>query len=75
MKTFLLLVLTTTALFIWQRHDGGSITASKPKGDTSVAAPMASRPVSEHNWAKHSLDRAHEVVDQVSQTRAQNEQP
>jgi hypothetical protein len=74
MKTFLLLVLTVTALFIWQRHDGGPTTASKPKGDTSVAAPMASRPVSEHDWAKHSLDRTHDVIDQVQQSREQNEQ-
>jgi hypothetical protein len=75
MKTFVLLVLTVTALFIWQKHDGSPRTASKPKAETSVAASTGSRPVSEHDWAKRSLDRTHEVMDQVAQTRQGADQP
>ena len=73
MKTFLLLVLTVTALYVWQRQGNDAVTATKPKPETSVAAPAAARPVSEHNWAKHSIDRAHEVADQVRKSRQPGE--
>ena len=113
MKTFLVLVLSLTALFLWQRS-GNQETAAHFVGDAQVAearraCPHAKRhrvlgeaadhvephlaaqpkpttekvttaavtpgPVSEHNWAKHSLDRTHEVMDQVQQARRSNEQP
>ena len=73
MKTFLLLVLTVTALYVWQRQGNDAVTATKPRAKTSVAAPAAGRPVSEHNWAKHSIDRAHEVADQVRKSRQPGE--
>ena len=75
MKMFLLIVLSVTALFIWQRH-GGSDAAPESKPATATAAASATpRPVYEHDWAKHSLDRAQEVANQVRETRKQNEQP
>jgi len=74
MKTFLLLVLTVTALYVWQRQGNDGVTA-KPRAETAVATQAAPRPVSEHDWAKHSIDRAHEVANQVRETRQQNEQP
>ena len=75
MKMFLLLALCLTAIFLWQRH-GSSEAAPEttPAVSTSAVAATTPRPVSEHNWAKHSLDRTHEVMDQVSQSR-QGEQP
>ena len=69
MKTFLILVLSVAALFVWQR---GNQEATKK--DQAAAAARVST-VSEHDWAKHSLDRAREVRDQVARVRQQNEQP
>jgi hypothetical protein len=76
MKMFLLLVLSVTALFFWQRHGSNDAAQeTKPPVSTSAVAATTPRPVSEHNWAKHSIDRTHEVMDQVHQSREQNEQP
>jgi hypothetical protein len=76
MKMFLVLVLSLTALFLWQRRSSSdAVSENKPPVTTTVAAPAVPRPVYEHDWAKHSLDRTHEVMDQVEQTRRSNEQP
>lgn len=75
MKTFLVLVLSVTALFVWQREGEKSAVANKPRRATPSAATTSPRPASEHNWAKNSLDRAHAVADQVQQSRAGNNQP
>jgi hypothetical protein len=75
MKTFLVLVLSVTALFVWQREGEKSAGANKPPRATQSAATALPRPVSEHNWAKNSLDRAHVVADQLQQSRAGNNQP
>ena len=75
MRTFLLLVLTVTALYVWQRQGNDAVTATKPRAETAVATRAAPHPVSEHDWAKHSIDRAHEVANQVRETRQKNEQP
>ncbi len=72
MKTFLLVVLTVAALFIWQRKSGHPTAETKQSEEvTAVVAPA--RTISEHNWAKHSLDRAHEVAEQVHQSRGENQ--
>jgi len=73
MRTFLLLVLTVTALYVWQRQGNDAITATKPRA--KAADTLTARPISEHDWAKHSIDRAHEVANQVRETRRQNDQP
>jgi hypothetical protein len=76
MKMFLLLVFSVTALFVWQRRGSSEATTeTKPPVSTTVAAPATPRPVYEHDWAKHSLDRANEVANQARETRQQNEQP
>ena len=76
MKTFLVLVLSVTALYLWQRSgERDAVTESKPTADKVAAAPATPRPVYEHDWAKHSLDRTHEVMDQVQESRQSNEQP
>jgi hypothetical protein len=76
MKTFLVLVLSLTALYLWQRSGNQqTATQSKPATEKITTAAVTPGPVSEHNWAKHSLDRTHEVIDQVQQTRRSNEQP
>jgi hypothetical protein len=75
MKTFLVLVLSVAALFVWQRQGSDVRPATKPQIATRSAPTTAPPPVSEHNWAKHSIDRAREVADQVRQSREQNGQP
>jgi hypothetical protein len=79
MKTFLVLVLSVTALYLWQRSgDQNTPADGKPaveKTATVTVAAATPGPVSEHNWAKHSLDRTHEVIDQVQQSRRSNEPP
>ncbi|MDQ3546242.1 MAG: hypothetical protein M3429_06960 [Verrucomicrobiota bacterium] len=76
MKIFVVLVLTVTALFVWQRSgNDGAQPASPALEPATNVAPVVAQPVSEHNWAKHSIDRAHEVANQVQETRRQDEQP
>ena len=76
MKTFLVLVLSVTALYVWQRSgDSDAVTENKPAVEKVVAVAATPRPVYEHDWAKHSLDRTHEVMDQVWESRKQNDQP
>ncbi|MEO7724084.1 MAG: hypothetical protein ABIU29_05260 [Chthoniobacterales bacterium] len=74
MKTFLVLVLSVIALFVWQRQGQESVDTAKAPIEATSPAVNQPRPVSEHNWAKHSLDRAHEVVEQVGQVREQDDQ-
>jgi hypothetical protein len=71
-KTFVVLVLTVAALFLWQRNP----EKARPTG--SVMDKPASSPstaVSQHNWAKNSLDRAHEAIDAVQRARAGGQEP
>jgi hypothetical protein len=70
MKTFLVLVLTVTALFLWQRNSDQAVESTTPVVNRSAPAP-----VSEHDWPKNSLDSARRVANQVRAIRAQNEQP
>jgi hypothetical protein len=76
MKTFLVLALSVTALYLWQRSGArDAASENKPAVEKAAAAPATPRPVYEHDWAKHSLDRTHEVMDQVQQSREQNDRP
>ncbi len=68
MKTFIVLALTVTALFVWQRNSDQPAPAKAPAMRT---APAQTKEV---NWPKNSLDQARRVVDQVRTLREQNEQ-
>lgn len=72
MKTFLLVGLTVAALCIWQRNVDHP-AAERKSGDGAIAAAPPARTISAHNWAKHSLDRAHEVAAQVQESREDNQ--
>ena len=75
MKTFIVLVLSLTALFLWQRsRESDAVTENKPAAEKVAAVAAPPRPVYEHDWAKHSLDRTHEVIDQVQLAREQDTQ-
>lgn len=73
MKTFLLLVLTVAALFVWQRksHPDATGRQAPPAAPAVEGAP---RPTAEHDWARNSLDRVREATERVRESR-QEEQP
>jgi hypothetical protein len=73
MRKFLVIaVLAGLAwLFVVQkRNEPEKIATPKTAAQTKSAA--SPRPVSEHNWMKHSLDRANEVKHQVAQQQKQD---
>ena len=71
MRKFLVIAVLAglTWLFIVQKRSESAKPDQKSKTATQVAASTSPRPVSEHNWMKHSLDRANEVKRQVAQQR------
>ncbi len=77
MKTFLLLVLTVVALFVWQRNAGQSPPGSNrpPTAYENSASASPSPPGLAHHWIKNSLGRAEEVAKQVRTSRAENDLP
>lgn len=71
MKTFVILLIAGgmgMALLIQKRH--AHTAAAAPRAATE---PAATREVSEHNWAKHSLDRAAKVAREAEQTRREDD--
>ncbi len=74
MKTFLVLVLSIVAIFVWQRQSAETVTATKAPAKLSFSRPLSRGRCPSINWAKNSLDRAHEVVEQVQLTREHNDQ-
>lgn len=75
-KTFLLLVLALSTAFVWQRsRDHASESAPQTEKASATTVSPTPRAVYEHDWAKHSIDRAHAVTDEVRQTRNENDQP
>ncbi len=75
MKIFLVVLAIGAGLFYWQHQSRTAATAADEKNSTAPAASVTPRPVYEHDWAKHSLDRTHAVMNQVRETRKDNEQP
>jgi hypothetical protein len=75
MKIFFVVLLIGAGVFFWHHHHSTSAIAADEKNSTVPTASVTPRPVYEHDWAKHSLDRTHEVMDQVAKTRKDNERP
>ena len=62
-------------VFLTQKRHEQEAQSEKEVQNARVAAQRISptpRPVSEHNWAKHALDRTKKVTDQVAQTRKED---
>jgi hypothetical protein len=71
MRKFFLFALLLTAFFIWlNRNDN-----SKPATRSPDAQGHSSQSVSEHDWAKRSLDRARSVTEQARQNQVESQQP
>ena len=75
MRKFLVITVLAglTWLFIVQKRNEAAKPEPKSKTVAQVAGSPSVRPVSEHNWMKHSLDRANEVKRQVVQQRKTDE--
>ena len=70
MRKFFLFALLLTAFFIWlNRNDSSKPATPNPTNQT------ASRPVSEHDWAKRSLDRASAVAAEARKNQVESQQP
>jgi Flp pilus assembly protein TadB len=64
--TFIAIAGIGGGLFLWQRqHEQKSAAPDQPSAQ-STGAP---RQTYEHDWAKHSLDTTHSVIDQVKRQR------
>jgi hypothetical protein len=64
--TFMVIAGIGGGLFLWQRHT----EVKTPAATESVAQPASSpREIYQHDWAKHSLDTTHSVIDKIKQQR------
>jgi len=64
--TFIVVAGIGGGLFLWQKQH-------EQKGAPDEQAPAQSTPAPrqtyEHDWAKHSLDTTHSVIDKIKQQR------
>ena len=69
-----LIVAAAIGFFVSHRHtEEPAIPTPAPAATT--AQPAAPRTTSEHNWAKHALDRVSDVKQQVAEGRKQDGAP
>ena len=80
MRSFLafLIFAGLGVLYYWQKHNEAPPAAvktvsSQPAQQTKAEAQP--RPVSEHNWMKRSLDRAHDVGTNAAAQTKQSQDP
>lgn len=68
MRTFLVIVVVAVLgwLFLTQKRQEQQNVTTAPNAPAQAASP---RPVSEHNWAKHALDKTNKVTRQVAEQR------
>ncbi|HEX4638950.1 MAG TPA: hypothetical protein VH170_05630 [Chthoniobacterales bacterium] len=64
--TFIAIAGIGGGLFVWQKRHEPEVAAKDQPSAQSTPAP---RQTSEHDWAKHSLDTTHSVIDQVKRQR------
>ena len=65
--TFMFIVAIGGGLFFLQRH--GEQKNAETTVETSAQSTPAPRQTYEHDWAKHSLDTTHSVIDKIKQQR------
>jgi hypothetical protein len=65
--TFMAIAGIGGSLFLWQKQQ----EQKSQVGTTEAAAqpPDSTRQTYEHDWAKHSLDTTHAVIDKIKQRR------
>jgi hypothetical protein len=62
----LLILAALGGLFLYQKQQDHQKAEAAAKVRVETTSP---RPVSEHNWAKHALDRTNKVTRQVADQR------
>jgi hypothetical protein len=74
MRTFVvvLIAIVLGGLFIVQKQRERLTAVAKTEEKVAEKKAATPRPVSEHNWAKHSLDRTRTVIDQVAKQRQED---
>jgi len=65
--TFIAIAAIGGALFLWRKRN--ELTPGQPEQQTSAQTAAAPRQTYEHDWAKHSLDTTHSVIDQIKRQR------
>ncbi|HST29588.1 MAG TPA: hypothetical protein VLK27_01970 [Chthoniobacterales bacterium] len=63
--TFIAIAAIGGGLFAWQKHNRQEFA----QAEQSAASTPAPRQTYEHDWAKHSLDTTHSVIDQIQRQR------
>lgn len=64
--TFIVIAGIGGGFFAWQKRYQHQSDQAQPPSAQSAQSP---RQVSEHDWAKHSLDTTHSVIDQIKHQR------
>ena len=64
--TFIVIAGIGGGLFVWQKQ---TEQKSAPKEQPIAQSAPTPRPVYEHDWAKHSLDTTHSVIEKIKQQR------
>ena len=64
--TFILIAGVGGGLFLLQKHHERE---TAPKEQPTAQSTPAPRQTYEHDWAKHSLDTTHSVIDQIKRQR------
>jgi len=67
-----LIALVLGCLFLVQKRQEQKAAPAPVSTSTAARKPATPRPVSEHNWAKHSLDRTNNVISQVAKQRKED---
>jgi hypothetical protein len=68
----ILIALVLGGLFVVQKQRDRLATVAKTEEKVTGNKAATPRPVSEHNWAKHALDRTRTVTDQVAAQRKED---
>jgi hypothetical protein len=76
MKKIFLFAVLLTAFFIWLNRNESPVPSAANKNSAPTAnAQITPRPVSEHDWAKRSLDHARAVTEQARNNQVESQQP
>ena len=62
---FIVIAAIGGGLFVWQKQHEQKTATEKPVAQSTLAP----RQTYEHDWAKHSLDTTHSVIDQIQRQR------
>ena len=66
LMTFIAIAAIGGGIFAFQRHNDAK---AEPAEKETVQSTPAPRQTYEHDWAKHSLDTTHSVIDQIKRQR------